>query len=246
MTGTRLYWIPKSSNIKTGDMPQAVVGATVEETYASCEGCDLRETKCYAWGAGHGSVRNFTLAKLREGLVRDSHRYTVEGTLAARSRSARYARVTSIGDPARADRHQLSRDVVKVTDAGLRILGYTHFWLDPENQVLRHEFMASCGDVAEADIALAMGWRATCVLPWHHYEANGPRFTTPMGSKGVVCPAQTKPSVTCNSCGLCSNAHQAAGRVPLIGFMDHSPKALKAKRWRDKHARTLPLFGEAS
>ena len=77
--------------------------------------------------------------------------------------------------------------------------------------------MASCDTLAQADKAIADGWRATVLLPRDH---SGRKFTTPDGHAGVVCPAQLEPEiVTCNTCRICDGSK--AG--PVVGFIDHSP-----------------------
>jgi hypothetical protein len=70
--------------------------------------------------------------------------------------------------------------------------------------------------LAEADeLAARYARRApiVVVLP----EDAPARLTTPMGRPVVVCPAQTRPHVTCSSCQLCSRAQ----RLPIIGFRAH-------------------------
>lgn len=241
MTAPRLLWLANSTNHKIGRMPQLVVGATLEEARASCQGCSLLERDCYAWH--NGTVVNFGLkGKVYPGLAKHGPaRYTLAWALAHRARSARYVRLTMIGDAARADRAELLASLETIRSHGLQLLAYTHFWREPANQELRYDFLASCADAEEAEHALALGWRASVVLPFDHYATSGPRFYSPRsGRSGVVCPAQTKDHVTCNTCGLCSNEHRAASRVPMIGFLDHGPTARKTAR--RVHAKTLPLF----
>lgn len=224
MSHPLIYWQSRSNNKKTGDMPQGVVGASREETRESCVGCALLETECYAW---HGRTHNFVLGKLAKGLLVDPDRYRIEPALKKRNKQARYVRAGSIGDPARADPEQTTHDFEVVNEHGLGVIAYTHFWR--EEDALRVDFMASCNSLLEVDEALERGFRATTLLPWDYYETSGPRFESPAGTFGVVCPAQTK-EVTCNDCGLCANTHQAAKGVRLIGFLEHGPRARREKR----------------
>lgn len=237
-----LFWFARSQNKKTGDVPQAIVGADRQETWDSCFGCDLREGECYAWH--NGTTVNFMLPALARGLKKSTVRYTVQDAMRRRHRDARYARMTAIGDPARVDREKLLYSIAYVLSEGLGILGYSHFWRDAENQELKPFLMASCRDPKEADAALDMGWRATAIVPAGQYKREGARFWTPKGRLGVICPAQTKKGVICNTCGLCANTHRAAKNVPVIGFEDHSPAARYDSR--PAIAKTLPLFQEAS
>ena len=242
----KLYWFSHSTNVKTGNIPHAVVGATLEQTRRSCKGCSLLDGQCYAWAPG-SSIVNFALRKLRIGLVhekRGPEYYTAKAALKRRHHTARYVRLTTIGDPARVHFGSLCADIRKAWNAGLRILGYTHFWR--EHPRMADSFMASCGSPEEVDEALAAGFRATTVMPWDHHEKSGRFFLTPGGERGVICPAQWKDSITCNSCGLCSNEHPAADKIRVIGFLDHGPTARKQKRHAKKHARTLPMFQGAT
>jgi hypothetical protein len=50
------------------------------------------------------------------------------------------------------------------------------------------------------------------------------KFTTPQGRRGIVCPAQLREDVTCESCGLCS----LSGRAVIIGFRAHGTRAKMA------------------
>jgi len=238
--GFSLIWTPAAQNRKTGRVPTAYVGVTRDETRESCEGCALRDSRrCYAWSGPQGQLG---LSKIHKGYrVRGERFYTLAHALKHRQPDARVVRVASIGDPARADRVELLASLLVVRRAGLGVVGYSHFWGDPWNSHLRRELMASCDDLEQADEAIAAGWRAAAVLPWDH---EGLTFSTPAGARGVVCPAQTKPAVTCNTCGMCDPRHRvwAAGKVKAIGFLDHSRAAVRAARER---GRRLPTAGVA-
>lgn len=240
-----LLWVV-AYNRKTGIIPSAYIGGSVPDTWESCEGCALREDgTCYAW-SGLNAV------KFQSDHVPRYHRqpehFTLSAALARLAKlikakaatAAKAARIGVLGDPSRADRRELRKAISKLREIGFAVLGYTHFWRESEVQPLRGELMASCDNLKQADEALAKGWRPAVVLPWYH---EGNRFDTPGGAPGVVCPAQTKDPVTCNSCRMCDPKHPvwAAGRVKAIGFIDHSATA-RAAQERTRHEPTTPMF----
>ena len=249
-SGLKLLWVI-ANNTKTGEIPSAYVGTDVVQAWESCDGCALREDgTCYAWNGLNAVAfssnhvpryaekpEHFSLPRVLARLAMPPFKYRPAAM------KAKAARIGVLGDPSRADRGELLCAVEELRRLGFRILGYTHFWREPENQELRTTLMASCNDEAEADEALALGWRPACVLPWNH---EGARFKTAGGAPGVVCPAQTKDPVTCNSCRMCDPTHPVwdAEKVKAIGFINHSPQARAWKR-RTEHEKTLTLFAGA-
>jgi len=241
----RLTWIAQTTNSKTGNIPSAYVGETFEECRKSCEGCPLLDDLCYAQ---HG-LAVASLMKIEERRKTNSVRfsaeyYSLDGALSRRHPSARAARIGAMGDPARANPMEIERAKVKLDEAGLVLLSYTHFWRESSAQHLRSTCLASCEDVSEADEAISMGWIAALLLPWDYLINNGPRITTPEGRSGFVCLAETK-ETTCNECRLCWTGHPvwAAGKVDLVGFVDHSRAALRERSRHAQGAQGL-LFGD--
>jgi hypothetical protein len=57
---------------------------------------------------------------------------------------------------------------------------------------------------------------------------------TPNGHKVIICPAQTRENVTCNSCRLCAKADRSmkcnGGKQLIIGFLPHGMGAKYAER----------------
>jgi hypothetical protein len=242
MNDARFTWIARTANTKTGDIPGAYVGQTIEECRESCHGCPLLNGACYAW-SGFTYV-SFT--KIVERRLTSPAKYTVLAALRDRSPRARAVRFGVMGDPSRVNRDELKVAVAACRGQNLDLIGYTHFWREPENSDLKGIFMASCEDEEGAAEARAFGWTPTLVLPWDHALRNGPTFTLPNGERGVVCPAQTKKEITCNDCRMCSLDHPVwkAGKISAIGFLDHSKKASREKaRWQ--RGLQLPIFGAA-
>jgi hypothetical protein len=209
---TRVYWTPGTTNHKTGDVPTAHVGATREESIASCQGCPrLAHRNCYAqFGApGLGHVNIIKRA------ARTGERYDLASALLNRHPDARMVRVSSVGEPGRLPLSWWQTTAREVRRIGLALVAYTHVWR--ERPDLAPYAMASCETPAEADEAIAAGFRATVVLP-HDFE--GRAFTTPAGRRGVVCPAMVAKGVSCNTCRLCD----ASRKGPVVGFLDHGPQ----------------------
>lgn len=234
-----LVWVI-ANNRKTGPIPSAYVGATTDETWKSCEGCGLRDNgTCYAWAGLNAMIFG---AQITERRALDPAPYTLTAVLKRIKAAVRAARIGVLGDPSRARRRELLTAIRRLRARGLAIVGYTHFWREPANQELRANLMASCDELSQVDSAIALGWRPAVVLPWWH---KGKRFMSPGGASGVVCPAQTKDPVTCDSCRMCDPQHPVwkGGKVGAIGFVNHSPAA-RASQTRASLEKTLPLFGK--
>lgn len=240
----RLLWLATTPNRKTGCVPTAYIGTTLEEVRDSCRGCPLLEKQCYAWAGWN----RMAMTRHERGHRQNPRRYQLDDVLKRVLKSARFARIGAMGDPAHADRRNLRADLRKLERAGLAVISYTHFWREPYAQDLQDVCMASCETVEDARAALGRGWRPAMVLPWDHYETSGQRFY--LGpQEGIVCPAQiprdpaSGRAVTCNTCQLCRPEHPvwSAGKIQAIGFLDHSRRA-NGERRRMRGVEQLPLF----
>ena len=202
------YYLPRSKNVKTGDIPQQFVGLTRDESKKSCTGCPLLESTCYA--------QNGTESWAHTGVVKAAATgkdYSLERALAKRSPTARYVRFGTIGDPSGLGAKAYKIAAKAVRDAGLGILSYTHFWRT-RGKSLKGQAMASCETWQEVDFALDQGWRATIHVP----ELDAKKGKTPYGRSWIQCPAQqTNNRVQCNTCGLCD----ATRKGPVIVFVEH-------------------------
>tara|TARA_Y100001973_G_C5133366_1_gene298993 strand:- start:143 stop:640 length:498 start_codon:yes stop_codon:yes gene_type:complete len=159
---------------------------------------------------------------------KDPERYTLENALEKSARSARYARGAVGGDPSALTRDEVKRQQKVIKAFGLRgMILYTHF-AESKGSHLKGLAMASCDSLEQADRLMAEGWRVAYVTPDYREpgsarhkalpEWDGEEIITPDGRKGVVCPAQTKRGVDCNSCGLCDATRDVA---PMIVFLKH-------------------------
>lgn len=220
-----------SSNPKTGNVPQIWIGGSRKESIQSCKdvACPLLHSKYGGQGGGgnptcyaqHGTpaFAHASVFKSHNNGKDKSLAYALENS----SRSARMVRLGAIGDPVALSPLDGAYIRATVKRAGLALIGYTHGWRMAKANRWRKSIMASCETLAEADQAIAAGWRATVVLPADH---TGRTFKTPAGGTGVICPAQLAPkAVTCNTCRLCDGST----RGPVIGFIDHGPTARRAR-----------------
>ena len=240
MLGISLTWVARTGNSKTGDIPTAYVGESIEECRASCEGCALLGTRCYAWpGLIHAAFHRILARKEIK-----PENYTIRSALERRSKNARVARVGAMGDPAKADPDEVMSAVRMIQNEGLDgVMAYTHFWREDWAQWLRDTALASCDNDEEAEEAISMGWTPALLLPWNA-ALNGDRIVVlGSGDKILICPAQTKDNVTCNDCRMCWTAHPVweGKKIQGIGFLDHSRKARsEKKRW--ENGKQLPIF----
>jgi hypothetical protein len=109
---------------------------------------------------------------------------------------------------------------------GRRGFTYTHKLadLDAIREATANGFVVnvSADSVALADHYYAQDLPVTVVVP-----RDAPEVTyTPEGVRVVVCPAQTRDDVTCQSCGLCA----VASRRVIVGFRAHGSGASKVEK----------------
>lgn len=215
-----VFATPRSSNVKTGDVPTLWVGKTEEETRESCAGCPLLGGGCYAWS---GAVR-FGAISARKKAAADPASRTIAAAIRGAARSARMIRATGLGDIGRAGKAAADEIASAAAAAGLALVGYTHHWRETDVAAAwRGRLMASTETLADADTAANAGWRVTVIAP-----ADAPRvLETPEGRKVVVCPAQVREgAVTCNDCRLCD----ASRPGPVIAFRAHGNQSARAAR----------------
>ncbi len=200
-------WTVSTRNQKTGIIPTMYVGASRAETWASCEGCNLRPDAgggCYAWGGN--SVRGANS-------VQKAHANGRPGDLTAAleraPRSAKAVRFGAIGDPARVGRHSLLADIDLARGEGFKVLGYTHHWREePLTGCLKRSFLASCETAEQAREAQSKGWLVALA---------GPESAPGM----VTCPHYRRPEIQCNRCGLCDVPTLRKTRYSGVVFPAH-------------------------
>jgi len=251
MTKIKLWFQPGTRNSKTGNIPTACVGQSIKQTKQSCTGCalfrpnkkikDTREFKCYAWsgtvklstGAAYLSATNGKSHTTMVGTkaTKNGGRYTLEYALKNRSHRSKYFRVSSIGDPARADRKELNSTIKRIRKEPLDIIGYTHFWKDWNNRGLKNSLMASCDNIDQADEAINKGFIPAAIIPEDTPKNKNNIYYTSKGTALLACMNQTQKikgveePIQCNECGLCSVNHKIWSvekqKIKGIGFFNH-------------------------
>jgi|688.fasta_scaffold555820_2 hypothetical protein len=230
-----LVVVARSKNAKTGDVPTVWVGRSLEESRASCAGCEQLETgNCYAQ---YGSP-SFAISSIHRSAARAKswRRYTIHRALKQRDPSARFVRFSALGDVARADREQVTEAFAASRHAGLAIVGYTHFW-SSDGKWLRGKLMASCDSPSAAMRANAAGWRAAIVMP---ANTTGTMRNLDGSVFAVECPAVAAArygkTFTCNDCasGKRGALCDATVEGPNVYFADHGP--------RTRNKRSLPVL----
>lgn len=215
-----VLWQATTTNKKTGNIPTLSIGGNEETCRASCEysGCPHYEGKdgcpCYAW---FGRVSQGFRSMVR-GSISKPARYTLEHATENCVRSARYARLTAIGDASILPEGQALAIVSALVAARLRPLGYVAGWRKAPwfAGILR----ASCFSDSDEAEALAAGWRVARICG----EDETPEY-------GTVCPQARGAGVTCNTCGLCAGSCGPA----VIWFPFHGGAI--AQNMRRKHQR---------
>ena len=229
---SKMLWVPRSRNDKTGDIPQGYVGATKEETEKSCEGCPMRKD-CYYWsGMTQGAHASMRRAHAKDKETGRGQRYSLKRALEDSRKMAQWVRGAVGGDPWIFSREEVEGWYNDARAAGLKgVLLYTHFAAD-KGAHLKGLAMASVHSLEEADERIREGWRVALTsdnlkVPGAKRsrlnklkEWSGETFTTPDGHKLTVCPAQHK-AVDCNSCGLCGAQNPNAQHIRGVVFLQH-------------------------
>ena len=243
----RIYWVARSANRKTGDMPQAFVGETEEECAGTCKavGCPLLPDYV---GGPHMSRKKREKARkkietlsdaVRAALEMDEHCYAWQG----KSRQAMWTiRKTALKFK---DRYSLESALA----GSVRSARMVRFTAIGDGGVLGPSAMAGIleklGEHGMLLYGFTRAWLLDSSQHWKGWlmascmdldEADraidegwrasvvlpkgfeGVTFTTPKGRKGVVCPYIQGKKTNCNTCGLCV----ASKRGPLIGFPAHT------------------------
>lgn len=89
----------------------------------------------------------------------------------------------------------------------------------------------SADDAGEADTLAETGLPVVAIVPTDCPE----KAYTPEGRTIIVCPAQTREDVTCETCGLCARAD----RRVIVGFRAHGTRARVADA---KARRVIPIM----
>jgi hypothetical protein len=211
-----------STNVKTGPI------ATITVTRDTCaEDCPFRKHACYA---DSGPLR------IHWDMVTDGRRGEDWDGLCGSVRSLpkgvmiRYGQAGDLpGDGVLIDRVLLLQ--IAKAAKGRKMFGYSHYPMQLEwnsscvEMALFHGFVVnvSANTLAHADeLKGLVSAPVVAVLPRDYPHGGG---FTPGGHRVVVCPAQTRDDVTCQTCRLCASAK----RKSIIGFIAHGASARRAE-----------------
>jgi len=222
----KYHFIRESGNRKTGPIP-----VTYSERETCPESCPHYRSDCYAedyytrlsWDkvpqrGGELSALCESVAQLPAGQL---WRMNVAGDLPGRGESV---------DP-------VALGQIVRANIGRRGFTYTHKKSADAITWAKHAtdwgftVNLSADDAGEADTLSALNsGPVVCIVPMDTPE----KTQTPGGRSIVVCPAQTRDHVTCESCGLCARANRAV----IVGFRAHGSKA---KQTDSKARRVIPI-----
>jgi hypothetical protein len=221
----KYHFIRTSANIKTGAIP-----VTYTERASCPPSCAHYRADCYAedfytrmaWDkvperGGDVAALCASIAALPDGQL---WRHNVAGDLP--------------GDGENVDPVALG-EIVRA-NIGRRGFTYTHKKsadaIDWAAHATRWGFTVnlSADDAGEADALAETGLPVCAIVPSDTPE----KSETPAGRTIIVCPAQTRDDVTCETCGLCARAD----RRVIIGFRAHGTRARIADA---KARRVIPI-----
>lgn len=223
----KIHFIKQSANSKTGPIP-----VTYSQRETCPESCPHYRADCYAedyytrlsWdkvAARGGSLGELceSVAALPAGQL---WRFNVAGDLPGAGEAVDAAALGQIV-AANAGRRGFTYTHKKSPDA-LHWAGHATRWGFTVN--------LSADDAGEADLlAEADAGPVVAIVPTDTPE----KSYTPAGRTIIVCPAQSRDGVTCETCGLCA----IADRTVIIGFRAHGSRA----RVTDAKARrVIPIL----
>jgi len=220
----RYHFIAKSSNSKTGAIP-----VTYSERVTCPQSCPHYQSDCYA--EGYYTRMTWDKVPHRGGTLEE-----LCASIAALP-AGQLWRMNIAGDlPGEGEAvDTVAIDAIVTANTGKRGFTYTHKKtpdaIDAASRATRAGFTVnlSADDAGEAD-ELAEYGPVCAIVPMDCPE----RAYTPEGRTIIVCPAQTREDVTCQTCGLCAKSD----RRVIIGFRAHGTRA---KVTDAKSRRVIPI-----
>jgi len=209
-SGVRVTWVPKSGNKKLGGIPASIVSP---ETCPPS--CGFFGKGCYAeFGAsGHhwrsvehrGLEWSDFVERVRQLPQGQLWRYAVAGDLPGEGEALDAGALAALVAANRGKRgFAISHKSVELHRDALHSATRQGFTINLSADTLEE---------ADRKAESGLGIPVVVVLP---KDAAGD-IRTPGGRRVVICPAQTRPEVTCASCQLCS----VATRKGIVGFRAH-------------------------
>lgn len=219
----RFHFIRRSDNQKTGPIPQ-----TYSERATCPPSCAQYRSGCYA--EDYHTRLNWDRVPERGGSLEqlcEHIRALPDGQLWRHNVAGDLPGIGESVDPA-------ALGEIVLANRGRRGFTYTHKHSPDALQWAAHATRwgftvnLSADTIAQAD-TLAPHGPTVCIVPIDHPE----RSSTPQGRPVVVCPAQTRDTVTCESCGLCARPNRAV----IVAFRAHGSR----KRAVSDRARIIPI-----
>ena len=188
----------KSSNVKTGNMAQIWIMAKDTAPHTAqkngdnesvCGDCPIKN-QCYVltfqgplsvWNAYQRGVYPMIDWDAQDNLL-----------------SELIIRFGAYGDPAALPEHRIDT----IADRCKDFTGYTHQWIKPKFNFLKHYFMASVETLSLKIAAQSLGFRTFRIKA----------ADMPINDSEIVCPADSK-GLTCLECKLCNGSKHAADIV---------------------------------
>lgn len=222
----KTIFVKKSANAKTGPIP-----VTYSQRETCPPSCPHYRSSCYAedyytrmaWNKVPGKGIDWqqlcdSVAALPSGQL---WRHNVAGDLPGEGEAVDSKALAQLVEANKGKRgftysHKKSAAAIKAIRAA-NIAGFT--------------VNLSADDAGEADeLAELQAGPVVAIVPIDTPE----KALTPAGRALIVCPAQTREDVTCQSCQLCARGN----REVIIGFRAHGTKAKKAD---EKARRVIPI-----
>ena len=167
----QIHWVSQSSDKKIGK-----VMASYSPIESCPDSCSLKSGGCYAWGL-------FYLRNLGKKISNGTLNKSIEEAFSKVKSTAKIVRHRVAGDVL-GDQKQTVEECKFVESKGLINIGYTHDWQNPDTQILRPYFRASCNNLEEVFKAKDMGWGSTLVVS----EDTPNKVMLSNGQKGIMCP----------------------------------------------------------
>lgn len=211
--------VEKSQNRKIGD-----VSATYASQTSCPTTCSFLGSGCYAEGGHTGRItRRLNSEESTRAQVARAEALLIDGLTGDRDLRVHVVGDCSTDTTAKLVSAAMARHRAK---QGRRAWTYTHAWpsVDPKSWG-DESVLASCETPEDVHTAQSLGWATALVVP----EFRDTKAYDHDGVKLLPCPQQTKPDVTCVSCGLCMNASRLRDKGLTIGFAVHGNGAKKAR-----------------
>ncbi len=230
-TLSEVHVVAKPDNRKTGPLPA---------TYRPMTTCpaDCPFLPAGAAGGCYGTGRLFNIADRWAGNI--DVQFASAKVRVGRDPAVRYLRDRVVGDvltpDGRLDRRYVAGIARVAAENDLTAFGYTHAWRVFTAADVR--FLQRSGYVMNASAETHAGAVEAVErgLPVVLVDEMLPDGAMLGGRRIVTCPAETRQSVTCASCGLCARP----GRSSIVRFHPHGTAVRKARAAIDLARRECP------